>query len=273
MRSDVATGEKIPVAAHGAPTAPAASCGCWRDHRFTRRQKASSGGANRTAQLSIIGCLPGDGATARREGSDGARAHAEHLRGLLGREADVAGQEYGRALIRRELTERADEEIAVVDVRERVVARGDAERLAQTEHRAPVPVPEHVHRRPEQIRGRVGKLDLVPAFPHAEEGVLHDLLRLVTVAGHEAQGAEQTRVLLAEELFEQPRCLGHRRLHGLRVGGPERAFNHGAWTTGSIYEARVRTDGPSTRRGERRSPGSRVPRAIAVPQEHAPAPA
>ena len=86
------------------PTTPAATAGSAacdpcesRDARTRRRQERTLAPHGPTALArpsSGVTCLLADrGAGARRERSDGARTHAEHLPGLLGREADVAGQE------------------------------------------------------------------------------------------------------------------------------------------------------------------------------------
>jgi hypothetical protein len=68
-------------------------------------------------------------------------------------------------LIGVEGAEGAHHKIAIVDRRERIVVLCEAEGLAETERRSPVSVPEDVHRRSEQIGGRVIEPDPVPPFP------------------------------------------------------------------------------------------------------------
>lgn len=50
-------------------------------------------------------------------------------------------------------------------------------------------------------------MDLVPPLPQTQERVLHQLLRIVAVPGHEVQRLEQAFVLLLEEGVEAGPCL------------------------------------------------------------------
>src|SRR5439155_20368809 len=94
----------------------------------------------------------------------------------------------------------------------------DIEGIARVGHRqespgsnacVPCAHPERVQRYPEEPRDRVlDRADRVPSLPEFEEGVLHELLRVVRTPGDEVQGSIQSVVLIEEELFEGQRPHG-----------------------------------------------------------------
>ena len=82
--------------------------------------------------------------------------------------------------------------LPIVGVGEVVARRREPDGSSDREHGAPVALAEQVHRGPVQVADRVvHPADPVPPFPNLEERVLHQLLRLGTVPGHEPQPPEQ----------------------------------------------------------------------------------
>jgi hypothetical protein len=100
--------------------------------------------------------------------------------------------QHERSLPRRERREDVPNGLPVLGVGEVVARRSGPDRSADREHGAPVALAEQVHRGPVQVpEGVVHPTDAVPSLPHTEERVLHQLLRLGVVPGHEPQPPEQ----------------------------------------------------------------------------------
>ena len=84
------------------------------------------------------------------------------------------------------------DDLPVVGVGEVVVRWREPDGSADREHGPPVTLAEQVHRGPVEVPdGVVHPADAVPSLPHPEERVLHQLLRLGAVPGHEPQPPEQ----------------------------------------------------------------------------------
>jgi hypothetical protein len=108
-------------------------------------------------------------------------------------------------LPRRERGKDVPDDLPVVGVGEVVVRWREPDGSADREHGPPVPLAEQVHRGPIEVTDRiVHPGDAIPSLPHDEERVLHDLLSLGAVAGHEPQAAEQGLSLRLVEDLEVP---------------------------------------------------------------------
>jgi hypothetical protein len=69
--------------------------------------------------------------------------------------------------------------------------------------------PESVQGDPEEVGGEVlDPVDLVPPLPELQERILHQLLGILAVPGHEVEGFEEAFVILLEELVEAGPCFG-----------------------------------------------------------------
>src|SRR5262245_28573626 len=88
---------------------------------------------------------------------------------------------------------------------------------------------ERVQRDAEQVRGRiVDHLDPVPALPELQERLLHQLLRVGSIAGDEVESLEEPFVLLQEERVESGPPLDAL----LRERNDLTLCSHGPWTHG-----------------------------------------
>ena len=117
---------------------------------------------------------------------------AERIPRFLRREPEHLGQHERRSLPRRERGEDVPDDLSVVGVGEVVVRWREPDGSADREHGPPVPLAEQVHRGSVEVPARVvHPADAVPSLPDAEERVLHQLLRLGAVPGHEPQPPEQ----------------------------------------------------------------------------------
>src|SRR4029079_16161430 len=97
----------------------------------------------------------------------------------------------------------------------------------ERDRRTAAPRPERVQRDPEQVRGRiVDPLEVVPAFPQPQERLLHQLFRIVPIAGDEVESLEEAFVFLREERVESGPPFGALR------GEPDdfTLCSHGPWT-------------------------------------------
>ena len=65
-----------------------------------------------------------------------------------------------------------------------------------------MPAPERVQGDAEEVAGGIGDARFIPAFPEFQERVLHQLLGVLAVPGHEVESLEETDVLLLEERVE-----------------------------------------------------------------------
>lgn len=97
--------------------------------------------------------------------------------------------------------------------------RGEEQRAPKPQRGAPVPAPEHVHRNPEQISGRIFEHShVVPSFEHADERFLGDLFGLVPVPGDQAECRKQAPERALVELLEARRRLAYIGLLGRSCG-------------------------------------------------------
>ena len=94
------------------------------------------------------------------------------------------------------------DDLAIVGVGEVVVRGREPDGPAEGEHGPAVALAEQVHRGSVEVsHGVVHPTHAVPSLPDLEEGVLHQLLRLGAVPGHEPQPPEQGPSLgLVEDL-------------------------------------------------------------------------
>jgi hypothetical protein len=116
-------------------------------------------------------------------------------------------------LPRRQRPQPAHDLVPILDGREVIGRRRERQRFAGGEGRAAETVPEQVHRYPKEVGIRILQAgDALPSLPDLEERVLHDLLGLGAVAGHETKRAEERSAMGLEEVLE--RC-------GLLQGGLE----------------------------------------------------
>src|SRR5713226_3725363 len=138
--------------------------------------------------------------------------------------------------------------------------RGDLDRPPHRDKRAAVPIAEEVDRGTVQVSGGIlERPDDLPALPHAKEGFLDDVFRLLPTAGHHEQQLEQPDALDFEELLERAR-LGIHRLRGSVPRAPEPGYlRHTSGRTsdfvvlcrGQVIEKVTREEPTETRGGER----------------------
>src|SRR6185295_20048708 len=115
-------------------------------------------------------------------------------------------------------------------VGERVAFFGHRRQLPERDRRSATSRPERVECDPEQVPGRiVDPLDLMPALPQPQERFLHELLRVVPVAGDEVESLEEALVFLGEERVESGPPF-----HALpREPDDLTLCSHGPWTHGA----------------------------------------
>src|SRR4029453_10290466 len=202
---------------------------CATRRRWPRCCRSSASGSGRTFCVAIwntswISGIPrsfrgteGFSALAR-QGPDRGRTNAQDARRLLGWVPEQIDEQEGGSLARADLEEGLAQGCAHLPLEKRIAPPRDRDDLADRHRRSAPAHPESVQGNAEQVAGRVvDPPDLAPAFPQAQERVLHQLLRVVSVPGHEVESLEEAFVFLLEELVEAGPCLGAFRgeLHDL----------------------------------------------------------
>ncbi len=123
-------------------------------------------------------------------------------------------------MARAELEQELPHVRAHLRIEEHIAPLRDRDDLPDRHRRSAPAHPEPIQGDAEQVAGRVvDPPDLVPALPQAQERVLHQLLRVVAVPGHEVQSLEEAFVFLLEERVEAGPCLDAFRgeLHDLTL--------------------------------------------------------
>ena len=155
-----------------------------------------------------------------RQGPHRGRTNAQDPRRLLGWVPEQVHEQEGGPLARADLEQELPHVRAHLRIEEAVASLRDRDDLPDRHRRSASAHPEPVQGDAEQVAGRVlDPPDLAPTLPQAQERVLHQLLRVVSVPGHEVQSLEETPMFLLEELVEAGPCLGAFRgeLHDLTL--------------------------------------------------------
>src|SRR6266566_1919485 len=139
-----------------------------------------------------------------RESSHGRGPNTQDLRRLIRWVSEQIHEHESRPLALREPEEEPPHIGTHVRIEERVTALRDRSDLPERHRRPTATRPEPVERDPEQVCGRViDPMDHIPPLPELQERVLHQLLRVAAVPGHQVEGLEEALVFPLEQRAER----------------------------------------------------------------------
>src|SRR5438552_6069820 len=162
-----------------------------------------------------------------RKSSHGRGPNTQDLRRLLRWVSEQINEHESGALALSEPEEKPPHIGTHVCIEERITALRDGGGLPERHRHATTTCPEPVERDPEQVRGGVvDPVDRIPSLPELQERILHQLLRVAAVPGHQVEGLEEALVFPLEQRAEAVR-----RLDPLRGGPHDLTFRpHGTST-------------------------------------------
>src|SRR5437870_3237635 len=130
-----------------------------------------------------------------RESSHGRGPNTQDPRRLLRWVSEQVNEHESGALALSEPEEKPPHIGTHVCIEERITALRDGGGLPERHRHATTTRPEPVERDPEQVRGGVvDPMDRIPSLPELQERILHQLLRVAAVPGHQVEGLEEALV-------------------------------------------------------------------------------